>query len=90
RLTIHDSSLTSLGYLPAFALTVSFAGKTPLMHKIQQLFSNYLFKTSKILKALWLLFPSFLFLIIIWQCFWVLPQGKDILISRLEKKYVAG
>jgi len=60
------------------------------MKKIQQMFSSWLFKTSKILKALWLLFPSFLFLIIIWQCFWVLPQGKDIIISMLEKKYVAG
>lgn len=56
------------------------------MKKIQQL----LFKTSKILKTIWLLFPSFIFLILIWQCFWVLPQGKDIMISMLEKKYVGG
>jgi len=53
-------------------------------------FQRLLFKTSKILKTIWLLFPSFLFLILIWQCFWVLPQGKDIIISMLEKKYVAG
>jgi predicted acylesterase/phospholipase RssA len=56
------------------------------MRKIQELLK----KTSKILKTLWLLFPSLVFLILVWQCFWVLPQGKDIIISMLEKKYVAG
>lgn len=53
-------------------------------------FQRLLFKTSKVLKTIWLLFPSFIFLILIWQCFWVLPQGKDIIISMLEKQYVAG
>ncbi|MBC7849392.1 MAG: hypothetical protein H7Y31_06635, partial [Chitinophagaceae bacterium] len=56
------------------------------MRKLQ----GWLKRTSKILKAIWLLFPTFIFLVLIWQCFWVLPQGKDIIISMLEKKYVAG
>lgn len=55
------------------------------MRQLQQ----FLKKASKILKTLWLLFPSLVFLVLVWQCFWVLPQGKDIIISMLEKKYVA-
>ena len=52
-------------------------------------FQELLKKASKILVTLWLLFPSVIFLILIWQCFWVLPQGKDIIISMLEKRWVA-
>lgn len=45
---------------------------------------------SKILRTLWLLFPSLLFLLLVWQCFWILPQGKDIIISLLEKRIAPG
>ncbi|MEP7318688.1 MAG: patatin-like phospholipase family protein [Panacibacter sp.] len=47
-------------------------------------------KINFILKAVWLLFPSFVFLLICWQCFWVLSQGKDIIISTFEKERVSG
>lgn len=53
-------------------------------------FRSWLQRFSKILRTLWLLFPSVLFLLLIWQCFWVLPQGKDIIISLLEKRIAPG
>src|SRR5690242_17092636 len=39
------------------------------------------------LRYLWLLFPSFLFLLVSGLCFWQLLQGKDLLISSLEGKW---
>jgi len=39
------------------------------------------------LRYLWLLFPSFLFLIVSSLCFWALMQGKDLLIASLESKW---
>lgn len=51
---------------------------------------SWLQRLSKILRTLWLLFPSVLFLLLIWQCFWILPQGKDIIISLLEKRIAPG
>ncbi|MBD0284425.1 MAG: patatin-like phospholipase family protein [Flavisolibacter sp.] len=39
------------------------------------------------LRYLWLLFPSFLFLVISGLCFWSLLQGKDLLIASLEGKW---
>src|SRR6476620_5968834 len=41
------------------------------------------------LRYLWLLFPSFLFLLISGLCFWQLLQGKDLLIASLEGKWGA-
>ncbi|MBD0377505.1 MAG: hypothetical protein ICV51_17990, partial [Flavisolibacter sp.] len=40
-----------------------------------------------LLRYLWLLFPSFLFLVISGLCFWSLLQGKDLLIASLEGKW---
>ena len=39
------------------------------------------------LRYLWLLFPSFIFLLISSICFWTLLQGKDLLIASLESKW---
>ncbi|MEO5594192.1 MAG: patatin-like phospholipase family protein [Chitinophagaceae bacterium] len=39
-----------------------------------------------ILRLIWYLFPSFFFLFAAYSCFWSLSQGKDVLISVLEKK----
>jgi hypothetical protein len=41
------------------------------------------------LRYLWLLFPSFLFLLVSGLCFWQLLQGKDLLIASLEGKWGA-
>lgn len=39
------------------------------------------------LRYLWLIFPSCLFLFAAYACFWGLSQGKDLLISSLEKDW---
>lgn len=41
------------------------------------------------LRYLWLLFPSFLFLLVSAVCFWKLLQGRDLLIASLEGKWGA-
>jgi Patatin-like phospholipase len=38
------------------------------------------------LRMAWYLFPSVFFLVVTYACFWTLSQGKDVLISALEKK----
>ncbi|MFT3932323.1 MAG: patatin-like phospholipase family protein [Chitinophagaceae bacterium] len=40
-----------------------------------------------ILRLIWYLFPAFFFLFAAYSCFWTLSQGKDVLISMLEKKH---
>ncbi len=42
------------------------------------------------LRTVWLLFPAFFFTFCVYTCFWNLSQGKDVLISMLEKKWVGG
>jgi len=39
------------------------------------------------LRYLWLLFPSFVFIMLSSICFWTLLQGKDLLIASLESKW---
>jgi Patatin-like phospholipase len=39
-----------------------------------------------ILRMIWYLFPSVFFLFAAYSCFWSLSQGKDVLISAIEKK----
>ncbi|MEP7253715.1 MAG: patatin-like phospholipase family protein [Ginsengibacter sp.] len=41
---------------------------------------------SQLLKALWLFFPGILFLILFVFCFWILGQGKDIIIAFTENQ----
>src|SRR5688572_5378520 len=38
-----------------------------------------------LLKAIWLFFPSILFLVMAWFCFWNLTQGKDLMQITLER-----
>ena len=42
------------------------------------------------LRTVWLIFPAFFFTFCVYVCFWHLSQGKDVLISMLEKKWVGG
>jgi predicted acylesterase/phospholipase RssA len=42
------------------------------------------------LRTVWLLFSAFFFTFCVYTCFWSLSQGKDVLISMLEKKWVGG
>lgn len=49
-----------------------------------------LFVFSSFTRIIWLLFPSIVFLFAAWACFWSLPQGKDVLIDMLEKKWIGG
>ncbi len=42
------------------------------------------------LKAIWLFFPSIVFLILAYFCFWKLSQGKDVMIITLENRKVFG
>ncbi|MEO6290760.1 MAG: hypothetical protein ABIO76_12600, partial [Ginsengibacter sp.] len=41
---------------------------------------------SQLLKSLWLFFPGILFLILFVFCFWMLGQGKDIIIAFTENQ----
>ncbi|HEV8084697.1 MAG TPA: patatin-like phospholipase family protein [Chitinophagaceae bacterium] len=41
---------------------------------------------SQLLKSLWLFFPGILFLILFIFCFWMLGQGKDIIIAFTENQ----
>jgi len=38
-----------------------------------------------LMKAIWLFFPSILFLVMAWFCFWNLTQGKDLMQITLER-----
>jgi hypothetical protein len=38
-------------------------------------------------RALWLFFPGVLFLLLTYQCFWKLSQGKDLMVLATEKKW---
>jgi hypothetical protein len=42
------------------------------------------------LRTIWLIFPAAFFVVATYCCFWELSQGKDVLISMLEKKWVGG
>ncbi len=42
------------------------------------------------LRAVWLFFPSILFLVFAYMCFWKLSQGKDVMIITLENRKVFG
>jgi len=41
-----------------------------------------------LVKAVWLFFPSILFLVMAWFCFWKITQGKDVMQITLENTYV--
>ncbi len=41
---------------------------------------------SRLLKSLWLFFPGILFLILFIFCFWLLGQGKDIIVAFTENQ----
>ncbi len=45
---------------------------------------------SQLLKSLWLFFPGILFLILFIFCFWMLGQGKDIIIAFTENQSQIG
>ncbi|MEP6583886.1 MAG: hypothetical protein ABJA90_06455, partial [Ginsengibacter sp.] len=45
---------------------------------------------SQLLKSLWLFFPGILFLILFIFCFWMLGQGKDIIIAFTENQSQVG
>ncbi|MCX6313455.1 MAG: patatin-like phospholipase family protein [Sphingobacteriales bacterium] len=45
---------------------------------------------SLCISTLVLLAPAMLFLLATWFCFWNLPQGKDVLLAMLERKWVGG
>jgi hypothetical protein len=67
--------------------------QTRFMNTSSPLFDEpkgFLQQLSYVLKTIFLLFPSVLFIVVTWQAFWVLTQGKDILISALEKDWTAG
>jgi predicted acylesterase/phospholipase RssA len=55
-----------------------------------KIFKHPLRVFTAFLKITGLLFPAVVFLFGTWVCFWQLPQGKDILIDMLEKKYMGG
>ncbi len=42
------------------------------------------------LRVLWLLFPAVFFFMAAWTAFWKLSQGRDVLISTLERDWVGG
>ncbi len=42
------------------------------------------------LRVIWLLFPAVLFFLAAWAAFWKLSQGRDVLISTLERTWVNG
>lgn len=42
------------------------------------------------LRTVWLIFPATFFVLAVYACFWQLSQGKDVLISMLEKKWIGG
>lgn len=42
------------------------------------------------LRTIWLIFPAAFFVLAVYTCFWQLSQGKDVLISMLEKKWIGG
>ncbi len=49
---------------------------------IKRLFANH--TRQYLLKALWLFFPSILFLALAYFVFWRLPQGKDLIVITME------
>ncbi|MBI5858025.1 MAG: hypothetical protein HZB42_10320 [Sphingobacteriales bacterium] len=52
------------------------------LFRIREIFS---FRTYQyLLSALWLFFPSILFLLLAYFIFWYLPQGKDLMVITLE------
>src|SRR6476620_2516908 len=42
---------------------------------------------SHLFKCIWIFFPSILFLIFAYVCFWVLDQGKDLMIAFAENRH---
>ena len=42
---------------------------------------------SHLFKCIWIFFPSILFLIFAYICFWVLDQGKDLMIAFAENRH---
>lgn len=59
-------------------------------YRILNFIGNIPFKFSVLLRLVWLLFPSVLFIAATFFCFWSLPQGKDVLISTLERGWTRG
>lgn len=51
---------------------------------IQYLGLRFLVFLSHLLKSLWLFFPGILFIILTLWCFWVLGQGKDLILAFAE------
>lgn len=51
---------------------------------LQYLGLRFLVWLSHLLKSIWLFFPSILFIILTLWCFWVLGQGKDLVIAFAE------
>lgn len=50
----------------------------------------FLLVLSVLVRNIWLLLPGILFLVFAFLCFWMLSQGKDVLIDMLEKKWMGG
>lgn len=51
---------------------------------LQYLGLRFLVFLSHLLKSIWLFFPSILFIILTLWCFWILGQGKDLIIAFAE------
>src|SRR4026207_2400867 len=51
---------------------------------MRHLLSRLLRFISQLLKSIWLFFPGILFLLLPIFCFWMLGQGKDIIIAFID------
>ncbi len=53
---------------------------------MKQFLSRVLLFISRLLQSIWLYFPAIIFLLLSIFCFWMLGQGKDIIIAFTENK----
>ena len=64
--------------------------KYMILYRVLHFFKRLFFKFSVALRLVWLLFPSVTFVAATLFCFWILSQGKDVLITTLELGWTRG
>ncbi len=58
---------------------------TPSLIATPRRAAHWLTWLSSLLKSIWTFFPALLFICLVITCFWIMDQGKDILVAYMEK-----
>lgn len=81
----NQAKVMDMRYFTYPKWTTFLLGVLPLVISILPL--NFARFMSQVLKSIWLFFPGLLFLLLAIFCFWILGQGKDLIVAFVDNTY---